>query len=167
MDGTGQPWEYTLSWAHRIAGGPDDDVFVLSNWEFGPLNVFDTVLTNAAAAVPYPIFDPFTTCSTTSAPTNLVTTPLSNRFQLSWDPIPFSVACQVKGSRISPPGPNPTVNIVGAEPTSTLVPYAVAGAGTTWNWQVRCACSISPISATPFSTFGNFTVPTLRTAAAI
>ena len=43
------------------------------------------------------------------------------------------------------------------------VPYAAAGAGTTWQWQVRCACSISPIDATPFSAPDTFSTPLLRT----
>ncbi|MBI1194123.1 MAG: T9SS type A sorting domain-containing protein [Bacteroidetes bacterium] len=54
VDGSGEPWEYTLSWAHRIAGGPDGTNFVLSNWEFAELNVFDGALTNDDASNPYP-----------------------------------------------------------------------------------------------------------------
>ena len=55
LDGTGEPWEYTLSWAHRIAGGPDGNTFVLSNWQFGDLNEFDGLFTNDEASNPYPV----------------------------------------------------------------------------------------------------------------
>lgn len=80
---------------------------------------------------------------------------------LNWDPVTKTIACQVSGTRVVPAGPSPSVNIIGFEPSSTLVPYAVAGAGTTWEWKVRCACSIppDPIVATPFSVTDTFSVP--------
>ena len=80
---------------------------------------------------------------------------------LNWDPVTKTIACQVSGTRLVPAGPSPSVNIIGFEPSTTLVPYAAAGAGTTWEWKVRCACSIppDPIVATPFSVTDTFDVP--------
>ena len=101
-------------------------------------------------------------CSSANAPTNPTHVDGVSSATLSWDPISQSVACQVQGTRLTPPGPSPSVNIIGAEPSSTNVPYAAAGAGTTWEWKVRCACSITPIDATPFSVTDTFSVPTLR-----
>lgn len=101
-------------------------------------------------------------CSAANAPTNPTHVDGVNSATLSWDPISQSVACQVQGTRLIPAGPSPSVNIIGSEPSSTNVPYAAAGAGTTWEWKVRCACSITPIDATPFSVTDTFSVPTLR-----
>jgi plastocyanin/DNA/RNA endonuclease YhcR with UshA esterase domain len=50
LSGTGTPWEYLDSWAYRVNGtGPDGSTFVLANWTFGGINVYDPVTTNAAA----------------------------------------------------------------------------------------------------------------------
>ncbi|MEL6132717.1 MAG: hypothetical protein AAFR59_05065, partial [Bacteroidota bacterium] len=56
VDGTGTPWEYMDAWAKRVNGtGPDGTTFVLNNWTFGPLNVFDNQTTNAGSPTPYPV----------------------------------------------------------------------------------------------------------------
>ena len=164
LDGTGLPWEYTDSWAHRVSGtNPDGTTFILSNWEFGPLDVFDGTVKNDSAAVPYPIFVGVVDCSTDVAPTNPTHTMGASSFTLTWDAVPQSVACQVKGTRIFPlPAASPSVNILGFEQTTTNVPFNAAGAGSTWSWTVRCACNTSPVEATPFSVADTFTVPTPR-----
>lgn len=103
-----------------------------------------------------------TTCTTANAPTNPAHTDGPSSALLTWDPVDESVACQVRGTRLTPPGPSPTVNIIGAEVGSVTVPYIAAGLGTTWEWSVRCACTISPIDATGFSVTDTFSVPILR-----
>ncbi len=56
VDGTGQPWEYTGGWAHRLdSTGPDDTTFVLANWEFSGLNVIPGASNNNALPIPYPV----------------------------------------------------------------------------------------------------------------
>ncbi|NNC94008.1 MAG: T9SS type A sorting domain-containing protein [Chitinophagales bacterium] len=56
VNGMGQPWEYSNGWAHRVdSTGPDGDIFVLANWNFGPVGVLGPPSTNSAASVPYPI----------------------------------------------------------------------------------------------------------------
>lgn len=99
------------------------------------------------------------TCSTANAPQNPMSVNTASKVLLSWDVVSQSVACQVKGNRIVPPGPSPNRNLVGPEITGLNAPYTVLGGGTTWTWQVRCACSISPVSATPFSVLDTFSVP--------
>ena len=55
-DGTDTAWEYLDGWAYRIDGtGPDGNTFVLSNWNFSGINVFDGESENATAAVPFPL----------------------------------------------------------------------------------------------------------------
>ncbi|MCB0572303.1 MAG: T9SS type A sorting domain-containing protein [Phaeodactylibacter sp.] len=61
VDGTGQPWEYMDGWAYRVDGtGPDGSTFVLSNWMFSGIDVYDPAATNAAAnpAMPVGTYDP-------------------------------------------------------------------------------------------------------------
>ena len=61
---------------------------------------------------------------------------------LNWDPVSGSVACQVQGTRLIPAGPTRAVVLTGCDVSTTSVPYALVGPGTTWEWKVRCACSI-------------------------
>jgi hypothetical protein len=102
-------------------------------------------------------------CDPSVLPTSQSSTNLSNRVQLNWTPTPGAVACQVQGKRL-PTGPQPTQNVTTPPFNSTTVPYAAAGAGTTWTWRVRCACQVSPtIIASAFSPFGDtFSVPVAR-----
>ncbi len=55
-DGSGTPWEYTDGWAKRKNGtGPDDTIFVVDNWVYSGIDVFDGFLTNMEAGTPYPL----------------------------------------------------------------------------------------------------------------
>ncbi|MFT7588630.1 MAG: hypothetical protein ACI959_000842 [Limisphaerales bacterium] len=58
---------------------------------------------------------------------------------LSWDPVPNTVGCQLSATQVAPPGPTGTVNVLGIEVANTTVGTGFLGAGTTWDWQVRCA----------------------------
>ena len=56
VDGTGQPWEYTDGWAHRVAGDSINLAsFDVNQWSFSGINVFDNQTTNASSPVPFPI----------------------------------------------------------------------------------------------------------------
>ena len=103
-------------------------------------------------------------CSSATPPQNPGHTVGTSSITLNWDAVAGSVACQVRGTRLVPAGPSPSVNLFGSEPTTTNVPFGAAGAGTTWEWSVRCACTVSPIDATDFSETDTFSVPSLRLA---
>jgi hypothetical protein len=108
-----------------------------------------------------------TACNSAVTPSNQSHTTLSNRVQLDWDPQPGAVACQVQGKRL-PTGPQPSVNILSGDISTTNVPFTVAGAGTTWTWRVRCACSISPLDLSAYSAYGDtFSIPLAREAALV
>jgi hypothetical protein len=100
--------------------------------------------------------------SCTTAPTGLSSSVGASNVVLSWNPVPGSVGCQVSAVRTVPLGGGGTRNVLGTEPTSTSVPISLVGSGTTWDWQVRCACNLDPIDATPFSAWNAFTVPAPR-----
>ena len=104
-------------------------------------------------------------CSVANPPSNLRTTQTAPKVQLLWDGIANSVACQIKAKRIIPAGPSPQQNVVGFEKQFTDVPKSLLGLGTSWEWQVRCACEISPaVVATALSAKDTFAVPTARIA---
>ncbi len=101
-------------------------------------------------------------CDFSQAPTEQQHTLLLNRAVLSWLPQAGAVRCQLNAKRL-PSGPTPTVNIAMAPYSFFSVPYAVAGAGTSWTWRVRCACNVSPLEVTPFSNYvDTFHVPVAR-----
>jgi hypothetical protein len=103
-------------------------------------------------------------CNSSTPPTGQSHTVLSNRVRLDWTPQAGAVACQVQGKRL-PTGPQPSVNILSAPINTTNVPFAIAGAGTTWTWRVRCACSITPLDVTAYSAYGDtFSIPVAREA---
>jgi poly(3-hydroxybutyrate) depolymerase len=106
--------------------------------------------------------DPALSCSTDLAPANPRHTYSSSSVTLEWDVINQSEACQISATRLSPPGPSPTLNLIGSEIVSRNVSYSLAGAGSEWEWKVRCACNLSPVEATPFSVRDTFTVPLVR-----
>lgn len=120
------------------------------------LGMIGTVVVNATS-----------TCNSANTPDNQSSTVLTTRVELNWDPQPGAVACQVQGQRL-PTGPSPSVNILSGDISTTNVPFAVAGAGTTWTWRTRCACTVSPLDVSAFSAFGDtFSIPLAKTEADI
>ncbi|MBI1192306.1 MAG: T9SS type A sorting domain-containing protein [Bacteroidetes bacterium] len=108
------------------------------------------------------VSDIYNVVNSLAAPTSQSHTVLSNRIQLNWVPTAGAVACNVQGQRL-PTGPSPSVNVTTSPFNTTNVPFAVAGAGTTWTWRVRCACSITPLVVSAFTTFGDtFSIPVAR-----
>lgn len=104
-------------------------------------------------------------CSVANPPSNLRSTQTPAKVSLLWDGIPNSLACQIKAKRIIPAGPAPQQNVIGFERQSTDVPKSLLGLGTTWEWQVRCACQTTPtVIATALSAKDTFAVPTARVA---
>lgn len=109
--------------------------------------------------------DCVTVCDASVAPQNPASSAGANKINLSWEGIPNSVACQIKATRLVPAGPSPSANLLTPEIQAYSVPFIQLGASTTWEWQIRCACSISPIVASPFSVKDTFDVPAPRLAA--
>lgn len=104
--------------------------------------------------------------NTIAAPTGLMSNVLgSGNVALSWNTIPNTVAVEVTGTRVSPPGPTGKVRRNTFEPSSLTVPSAQLDAGADYEWTVRLACSTNPIVATPSSAPGMFTAATLREGA--
>jgi hypothetical protein len=104
-------------------------------------------------------------CSVANPPSNLSSTQTPAKVTLLWNGIANSQACQIKAKRLIPVGPAPQQNVIGIERQSTDVPKSLLGLGTTWEWQVRCACQTTPtVIATALSVKDTFAVPTLRVA---
>ena len=82
-----------------------------------------------------------------------------NTFLLSWDPIPGTSVCQIKGG---PVGGNDGTSILiwGSEPSEQMIYTNSLTPGQTYQWNVRCACSIDPdIIASELSAYDLFTIP--------
>ena len=105
-------------------------------------------------------------CATDWPPTGLDATPAGSGMQLRWQPLPNSVACQVRGRPLGAPS-FANLNAIGGERDALNLPGAVLTPGASYEWQVRCACATSPtVLATAFSALDTFTVPLIRTAEA-
>ncbi|MEM7163444.1 MAG: T9SS type A sorting domain-containing protein, partial [Bacteroidota bacterium] len=88
------------------------------------------------------------------APEGLESTPFGGGVLLSWNPIPGSIACQIKGGPEG--GTDPYIfNINGFEPSQKLIPNCPDG---DFQWKVRCACSFFPMIVSDFSEYDYFTV---------
>ena len=82
---------------------------------------------------------------------------LSNGVLLTWNTLPNSAACQVRGG---PLGGNDPVsqNLIGNEVGSFFVPQGQLKVGNSYQWRVRCALQTSPPDGvTPFSDYHTFT----------
>lgn len=105
-------------------------------------------------------------CATDWPPTGLDAVPAGSGMQLRWQPLPNSVACQVRGRPLGAPS-FANLNAIGGERDALNLPGAALMPGASYEWQVRCACAISPtVLATAFSALDTFTVPLVRTAEA-
>ncbi len=102
------------------------------------------------------------TCNTSSAPSGLSSVVSPAGVNLSWSAIPGSAACQVQGRPLGAPAFAVLPPIVGFQPTTAFVAASKLTPGTTYEWKVRCACSLTPPSLTPFSPLSTFTVPFLK-----
>ena len=102
-------------------------------------------------------------CSIGGAPTNLQVSNLPDAVELSWDTVAGATICQVQGEQILPLGDHDKRNLFAPpNPESFEVPLSYLGAGTTWRWHVRCACSVLPEISTPWSVEDTFNTPVLR-----
>lgn len=101
-------------------------------------------------------------------PTGLVSVPNpSGSVMLEWNPVPGSIACRVRG-RVASTIPWATASpVFGIEPTLFVIPGAVLTSGANYEWQVKCACVISPLDATGWSATSTFVAPSARLAGAL
>lgn len=84
-----------------------------------------------------------------------------NGVQLSWTPIPGSIACQVQGSKVSGGG-TVTMSVNLPEASQKFVPQGQLQSGEEYQWRVRCGCSRSPVIAGPWSEWSFFNWPAAR-----
>jgi|GEM_PF-387166 len=158
IDSLGATSEYTLVRKPAVNAGQ-------KNWTLGALEwlVFaqnDFSFIGSHNQDPCPVV-----CSTEEVPSGQTHTLLGTVVRLEWVPQPGVVGCQVEGQRL-PTGPSPNKNIVAAPYNSLVIPRALAGAGTTWTWRVRCACSLDPLTLSAYSAFGDtFFIPSERQVA--
>lgn len=76
--------------------------------------------------------------------------------QLSWNPVPGSIACRVFGRLAGGSASLAAGTVTGNEPGSITVSHPVLQNGVNIEWRVLCACSTQPLVTTPFSAWSNF-----------
>lgn len=89
-------------------------------------------------------------CETTyPAVTGLTSNVQANGVALSWDPIAGSIGCQV---RVAPKNGEilGTRTIGGSNVSEFFVPGQFLSPGITYDWEVRCGCSQTPVIAGPW-----------------
>ncbi len=173
IEGGNPPAEYQVQ-VTPLAGGPPFVANVpggTDQLQTPPLDVGAYTFQIRSICDPFvPIASPFSypdtfrvePCNNGNPPSNPASTVGPGNVALSWDPVQGTTACQVEGTRTSPPGPTGKRNIIGLEPDGATVNNAFLGAGSTWQWRVRCACNTNPVNATPWSAVDAFSVPILR-----
>jgi plastocyanin len=89
--------------------------------------------------------------------TGLTSAVQANGVALSWDPIEGSIGCQV---RVGPKngGILGTKTIGGSNVSQFFIPGQFLSPGTTYDWEVRCGCSQSPVIAGPWAS-ADFAIP--------
>ena len=78
---------------------------------------------------------------------------------LSWDAIPSTIACKIRGREVGLSEFSATPIFYDLEPSQYSVSLNLLQANKTYEWQVICGCSVNPIVATPWSAFATFTTP--------
>ncbi len=101
-------------------------------------------------------------CDPSSPPSGLAANVGASGVSLSWNPVSGSVACQVQGRPVGSPSFATLPPVSGSPPTSAFVPASKLNPGGNYEWRVRCACALSPLSLTPYSALDNFSVPVIR-----
>ncbi|MEM7163738.1 MAG: choice-of-anchor B family protein [Bacteroidota bacterium] len=94
-----------------------------------------------------------------STPENLSSSLDISSVNLQWDPVPGTIACKIRGREVGTSLFQHTPIFFGTEPSSYSVSTNFLQPETTYEWQVICGCSVSPIVASPWSGFDTFTTP--------
>ncbi|MEM9053559.1 MAG: T9SS type A sorting domain-containing protein, partial [Bacteroidota bacterium] len=80
-----------------------------------------------------------------------------NSVEFTWDPVPNSVACRVFGRPAGGNGNLTLATVMGAEPSSATFTSGQLQDGLNIEWRVICACELSPLMTTPYSSWVPFT----------
>ena len=91
------------------------------------------------------------------APTGLFEIEYEKGMMLRWDKVPITFACQVKGGLV---GGEVVYKIVeGYEPKRVFVSYRDMVSEGLYEWKVRCACKLTPLTWGAFSEVEQFIAP--------
>ncbi|NND77301.1 MAG: T9SS type A sorting domain-containing protein [Flavobacteriales bacterium] len=91
------------------------------------------------------------------APTGLYEIEYDNGMMLRWDIVPVTFSCQVRGGVVG--GTIAYKLVEGYEPKRVFVSYQGMTSGAMYEWQVRCACKLDPLTWGPYSEIKQFRAP--------
>ena len=88
----------------------------------------------------------------------------NTHIKLEWDVDPGTAACQITGGIVG----GAQVSIIKYAPNETehYVPMSTLNANAQYQWKVRCACDLDPVTASTFSEYTYFQVSNLCDATA-
>ncbi len=101
-------------------------------------------------------------CDASAAPTGLSTSFGAGGVTFTWTPVQDAVACELQGRETGTPS-FAKVRF-SAPPQEIRIGAGAFQPATTYEWRVRCACSLDPLDATPLSALASFSTPAARTA---
>lgn len=154
--GTGATSEYTLVRKPEVQSGQTNWALGAGEWLVFPQDDFSKFGSHSAD----PCEVPPVLCSPVTAPIGLASSVAPGGVSLSWDDVDGAVKCEVNGR---PSGATSFAKIrVNVPPYAAFVPAAQLNPGATYEWKVRCACTLSPLVVTPFSTLQSFSWPVAR-----
>jgi len=97
-------------------------------------------------------------CNPSSPPGALTSAVGGSGVSLSWQAVPLSVACEIRGRALGAPSFK-SIKMLGPEIDTRFLPASLLIPGTSYEWNVRCACSTVPLVVTGFSSLDTFHVP--------
>lgn len=97
----------------------------------------------------------------TDTPTGLMATISGGNVEISWDPYPYGIKCQIAGNKST--AANDVTRLVSGSqvnpPDQYSIPLATLQSGTQYRVKVRCGCTNPATEASPFSAYVYFTTP--------
>jgi hypothetical protein len=99
-------------------------------------------------------------CDSTYVPTGLAAVSDPAGTTLSWDAVDGAVKCEVQGRQLG--APSFAKLRVDVPPHEAFIDASRTTPGTSYEWKLRCACSLSPLEVSQFSVLDTFTTSLLR-----
>ncbi len=150
------------------SGGLDPEALYISVLD-GSHAIFDSSYTaegniDAISILPVPLTSSFSpqTCNSynfSQPPSGLQVSVSTNSVDITWDPYPYAVQCQIAGNNVNQAN-DQTFLVNAASPpnvNSFSIPASQLSANQVYRVRVRCGCSLSNVS--PFTAYEFFTMP--------
>ncbi len=114
---------------------------------------FDTLAIAVNGVSPVP-------CNALLAPSGQSVSFTATKVRFTWNEVSDAVRCEIQGRQVG--ATSFARSQFGVPPHQRDIPRAFFTPGTDYEWRVRCACNLSPLEVTPYSSLQTFSVPLSR-----